>query len=188
MNAALLELAAEAGFGDVLDLGCGRGQLGLALLEAGRARSVIGMDWNAAHLAQAVQAARAASGLAFRAERRDLTGPGTLPGADTVLVIDLLYQLGTGAQGALLDAACASARRNVLIRTADPGRRWRGAFTRLLEQAARPFWPHSGAHVNARPPAAIASVLEAHGFRVSIAPCWEGTPFANVLLRGERSA
>jgi SAM-dependent methyltransferase len=185
VHAALLDLAAEDGFGDVLDLGCGRGQLGIALLEAGAARAVIGIDWNAAHLGDA---ARAAAGLAFRAERRDLGNPGALPRADTVLIIDMLYQLHTAAQHALLEAAATAARRRILIRTADPARGWRSTLTRTLERIARPFWPHSGAHVNARAPAAIAAMLQARGFRVSVAPCWAGTPFANVLLRAERSA
>lgn len=98
--ADLLALAGDAGFGDVADVGCGRGQLGVALLEAGAARSVLGLDWNPAHLRQAQ---RAASGLAFRAVVQDLGCDAALPAADTVVLIDVLYQLDDAAQAALLD-------------------------------------------------------------------------------------
>jgi SAM-dependent methyltransferase len=180
--AALLALGP---LGAVLDLGCGRGQLGVLLLEAGLADAVHGMDWSAAHLQQGLAAT---DGLAYTAERRDLTAPGVLPAADTVLMIDVLYQLDTAAQRALLMAAVASARRRILIRTADPGRGLRSAFHRGIERMARPFWPHSGARVNAQAPAVIAECLRQAGFTVTAAPCWQGTPFANVLLRAERTA
>ena len=53
----VLALAADEAFGDVVDIGCGRGQLAVALLEAGLARSVLGLDRNAGHLRQACRAA-----------------------------------------------------------------------------------------------------------------------------------
>src|SRR4051794_28784287 len=52
----VLALAASEAFGDVVDIGCGRGQLAVALLEAGLARSVLGLDRNAAHLDLACRA------------------------------------------------------------------------------------------------------------------------------------
>ena len=185
--ADLLALAGDAGFGDVADVGCGRGQLGVALLEAGAARSVLGLDWNPAHLRQAQ---RAASGLAFRAVVQDLGCDAALPAADTVVLIDVLYQLDDAAQAALLDSAARAARRCVLVRTADPARGLRSAITRVLEVLFRRVWPHAGARVNALPPAQLAARLEAAGFAVTAAPCWRGTPFANVLLvarRGEEA-
>ena len=51
VNRMVLERAVADGFGHVLDLGCGRGQLDLALLEGGGARSVLGFDWCEAALA-----------------------------------------------------------------------------------------------------------------------------------------
>lgn len=185
VTATLLALAAERPFGTVLDLGCGRGQLGIALLEADVARAVHAMDWNPSLLRQARQAA---CGLAFRAEQRDLVDPGVLPEVETVLLIDLLYQLDQSAQNTLLAAVARAARRRILIRTADPSRGLRSAITHTLEVLARPLWPHSGACVNAPPPAMITRLLQASGFIVSQEPCWGGTPFANVLLQAERSA
>jgi predicted RNA methylase len=51
---AILRLArAAGGFGAVADLGCGRGQVGLALLASGLAQSVVGLDLDAARIAEA---------------------------------------------------------------------------------------------------------------------------------------
>ena len=122
LTEALLTLGAADPFGDVVDVGCGRGQFSGLVLEAGLARSVVGLDANATLLAQAE---RALSGLPFRALRHDLAADPALPAADTVMVLDVLYQLPTEAQARLLAAAARAARRLVLIRTADPARGWR---------------------------------------------------------------
>jgi SAM-dependent methyltransferase len=171
------------GFGRVLDAGCGRGQLGVLLLEAGAAETVLGLDWNAAHLDQARQAA---TGLPFRAERRDLAQAADLPAADTVFLIDVLYQLDTAAQEALLLSACRSARSLIVVRTADTARGLRSAITQGLEVLGRRVWPHAGACVNPRPISDLKEILSASGFGVTETPCWRGTPFANTLLVGRR--
>jgi SAM-dependent methyltransferase len=185
---AVLSLAGADGFGHVLDIGCGRGQLALALLLSGHASAVTGIDRNAAHLAQAVRAAQfGAPGLDFRALQLDLSAGAALPVADTVLMIDVLYQLEPSAQDRLLHVAATAARQNLLIRTADPGRGLRSLLTRAYEVTTRRISPHGGDHVAHRPPRAIAGALRRHGFRVRILPCWQGTPFANVLLFASRS-
>ncbi len=179
----VLALAAREAFGDVLDVGCGRGQLGIALLEAGRARSVLGLDRSEAHLGQA---RRAGAGLAFAAAVQDFAHLQFLPEADTVLLVDVLYQLDPAAQEALLAAAARAARRLVLVRALDPARGLRSALTLAFEHVARFTSPHSGLRVRAVPlPRMIAALHEA-GFTVAVAPCWRGTPFANVLLTARR--
>jgi SAM-dependent methyltransferase len=183
--ADLMKVAAREPFGDVVDIGCGRAQLGALLLEAGVATSVIGLDWNDAqlHLGET-----ATCGLALRLQRQDLTQDVSLPASDTVVLVDVLYQLDTAAQGRLLRAAAASARRRVLIRTADPAQGLRSMVTRGLEVLGRRAWPNAGASVNARPIVEITGVLTRCGFAVERAPCWRGTPFANVLLVARRVA
>jgi SAM-dependent methyltransferase len=180
----VLTLAATESFGDVVDLGCGRGQLALALLEAGLARSVLGFDRNPEHLEQA---RRAAQGLEFRAAVQDLAETQEVPPTATVLLIDVLYQLEQRPQIALLMAVARAARERVLIRTLDPDRGVRSTLTLGLEKILRPVSPNSGNHVEALPPARLATVLADAGFAVSSAPCWEGTPFATVLLIGRRA-
>jgi SAM-dependent methyltransferase len=176
-------LAATEAFGDVVDLGCGRGQLALALLEAGLARSVLGLDRNPEYLAQA---RRAAHGLEFRAAVQDLAQTQEIPPTTTVLLIDVLYQLELRPQMALLRAATQAAQERVLIRTLDPDRGMRSALTLGLERILRPVLPNSGNHVEVLPLARLAGALADAGFTVSSAPCWEGTPFASVLLIGRR--
>jgi len=183
LTAALLGLARAEPFGTVADLGCGRGQFAALLLEARLARSVLGLEREAALFAQACWAMR---GLAFDGSVLDLVQKPIIPPADTVLLLDVLYQLRTDAQACLLDAAARAARRRLVIRTADPSRGWRAWLTRTVELAVMRLWPHAGAVVNARPVETVAAALRARGFVVRVTPCWAGTPFSNVLLVAER--
>ncbi len=179
----VLDIGEESGFGDVLDVGCGRGQMGMALLQAGLARSVLGLDRSAAHLTQALLAAE---GLAFTTRVQDFARDVELPAADTVLIVDVLYQLAPAAQIALLRSAARAARQLVLVRALDPGRGMRSAITLAFERAVRRVSPHSGAHVSPLPIGCLGDILRRDGFAVSVAPCWRGTPTANVLLTGRR--
>lgn len=181
----VLDIGQQSGLGDVLDVGCGRGQLGVALLQAGLAHSVVGLDRSAAHLDQA---RRAAEGLAFTTRVQDFARDAELlPAVDTVLMVDVLYQLTPAAQTALLHSAARAARHLVLIRTLDPERGLRSAITLAFERAARRVSPHSGTHVSPLPIGCLVDVLRHEGFAVSVAPCWRGTPTANVLLTARLS-
>jgi len=183
-TAALLALGQAHHFGDVVDLGCGRGQFAAALLQAGLARRIIGVDCHAGHLAQA----RMAMGdLAFESRQQDFAADQQVPEADTVLLIDVLYQLTTAAQSALLRNAAHAARNRVIIRTADPKRGTRSTVTRLLERSFRTAWPHAGSHVNARLLPDMTAELQQCGFESVVVPCWAGTPFSNVLMIAQRS-
>lgn len=182
--AALLSLGAEQHLGTVLDLGCGRGQFGIALLEAGAATAVSGIDRNRTHL---WQARKAAGGLPLQVAVCDLTQCHHFPSSDTILLIDVCYQLDTDAQIRLLRAAARAARSLILIRTADPSLGLRSTLTRAMELVGRGFWPHAGATVNARPIADIVKTLSEFGFATTNVPCRRGTPFANVLLIARRA-
>lgn len=183
VHRAVMSLAAREPFGDVVDVGCGRGQLGIALLEAGLARAVVGLDLHAAHLAAA---GRAAAGLRFTTSTQDLAeGAGSLA-ADTILVVDVLYQLDDTAQERLLQAAAQAARRRIVLRLHDPARRLRSALTKGAEQVLRALAPRAGRCVNPWPLTRIAAIIEPSGYDITITPCWRGTPFANVLLIARR--
>jgi len=183
VHADVLALAAREPFGRVIDLGCGRGQLCVALLEAGLAETALGLDRQEAALAQA---RHAAAGLAFEVEARDLAVAGRLDEADTVMMIDVLYQLDWAAQMALLRQAASVARSRIVLRMANPERLWRFRLTRGLERLFRRVWPNSGTHVNHLSLRHIVAVLAELGFAAEIAPCSRGTPFANVLLVARR--
>ena len=183
VHRAVLAMAAAEPFGDVADVGCGRGQLGLALLEAGGARSVTGLDW----AGQALDDARlAGTGMAFTAHAQDLAADPHVAPCDTALVIDLLYVLPQSRALPLLAAVAAAARRRVLVRTLDPGQGWRSRLHLAMERLGRPVWPHAGAVVDPAPISVLTQVLAHAGFAVTVAPCWAGTPFANVLLDAAR--
>ena len=176
---AVLTLAGTTPFGDVVELGCGRGQLSMALLEAGLARSVLGLDRDAAALDQLRWAAE---GLDLRAMLADLTQQAAIPEADTILLIDVLYQLPTATQLDVLRSAAGCARRTLVIRTTDPAAGWRSAVSRTLERLGRGIWPTFGERINPLPLAQLAAVLEERGFAVEQARCAKGTPLAGVLL------
>ncbi|MBO0711117.1 MAG: class I SAM-dependent methyltransferase [Acetobacteraceae bacterium] len=185
VHRAVLALARPLGLGEVLDAGCGRGQMGIALLEAGLARAVLGLDCAAARLAET---RRAAMGLSFGVAAQDLASDRALPGADTVLMIDVLYQLAPAVQRQVIASAARGARRAVLIRTLDPDRGWRSALTVGFERLTRHLSPHAGRYVAPLPVAEIAQMFRSEGFAVDVTPCWGGTPFSNVLLSATRLA
>jgi len=179
----VLALAASEPFGDVVDVGCGRGQLGVALLAAGLARSVLGMDRAGPALADA---RRAGVGLPFAAQHVDLAADPGVPACDTVLLVDVLYQLGAGPAVALLHAAARAARERVIVRTLDPGLGWRSSLATVLERASRGWWPHAGRRVEPLAVPVLIAALRKEGFAASVSPCWQGTPFANVLIAARR--
>ena len=181
VNREILALAAKEAFGSVVDIGCGRGQLGVALLEAGLARSVAGLD---GHAGLVQQARWAATGLALSANVQDLAECRELPSAETILLIDVLYQLRPRVQMGLLQAAIRASQQRIIIRTLDPDRGLRSVLTVWLEKLMRSVSPHSGKHVVACPISSIVQILKEEGFAASVRPCWQGTPFANVLIIG----
>ena len=178
---AVLARAADQPFGIVADLGCGRGQLGLALLTAGLAREVIGLDRDARKIAEA---RAAAARLPARFMVGDLAAE-AVPDCDTALLIDVLYQLPVPVQRRLLAAVAERARRRVLIRAFDPARGWRSALGLAMERAGRLVRGDRNA-IAPMPMEALAAPFRAAGFAVSVTPCWSGTPLPNVLLVAER--
>lgn len=178
-------LLALPSFGAVLDLGCGRGQLGLALLLAGHATAVNGLDLDAGKIARATAAA---AGLPARFDAADLaTTP--LPPCDTALVIDVLVQMPPAAQDALLARLAAAAPKRIVIRAFDPDRGWRSAFGLAIDRLRRRLGGDLGlaGTVAPQPIARLRAPLEAAGYAVTVTPCWAGTPLPNVLLVADRT-
>jgi len=175
--------AASGGFGEVTDLGCGRGQVGLSLLTAGLATPVQGL---ALHSGTIADAAHAASGLPASYAVADLCRA-AVPEADTVLIFDVLLQMPEAAQQDLLARMAAAARRRVVIRAFDPECGWRsgvgGAMERLGCRVRR-----DGSTFRALPLRELAAPLAAAGFVASVTPCWGWTPLPNVMLVAERPA
>lgn len=117
--------------GEVLDLGCGRGQLGLFLLELGVAGSLHGFDFDA----RKIEVARAAADGAAQFQVQDLV-QADFPAADTVLLVDVLHYLAPEQQAAVLRRAAASVREGgrLIVREASRKPSLGSALTRAFER------------------------------------------------------
>jgi SAM-dependent methyltransferase len=178
----VLEEGLREPLGDVLDVGCGRGQLAALLLEAGAARSVFGVDWDQGK----IDLARAcAEGLPARFEQGDFR-TFELPACDTALLVDVLHYMTPEEQDAVLLRTARAARSRVFLRELDPDRGWRSAVTRFQETVTTGLGVNAGARLVFRPIAEYTRILEGEGYRVEIEPAWGGTPFSNVLVIARR--
>lgn len=170
--------------GEVLDIGTGRGQLPILLVELGRATSARGVDWDAAK----VEAGnKAASGLPISLAQGDARTAEYTP-ADTVLLIDLIHYFTIEEQDAILRRAAAAVRPGgrLLVREADTERGLRSAVTLLEERVFTALRYNRGERVRFRPAREIVARLEEAGLLCAVRPAWGKTPFANVLVIGRR--
>lgn len=173
--------------GDVLDIGCGRGQLDVFLLESGAARSIRGFDWDAEKV---TLAQRAANGLEASFDVAD-AGTAKLEPADTVLLVDVLHYLDLKAQDDLLRAAAEMVRPGgrLIVREATTNEGWRSFVTALVERISRLVRFNLGARIAMRDVRRdIVAMLEDKSMTCTVEPCWAGTPFSNVLLVASRPA
>ena len=168
----------DGSFGRVLDLGCGRGQLALLLLDLGRATAVEGLDSDA----RKIDVARAAGPeAAFRVA--DLASAELAP-ADTVLLVDVLHYLPFAEQDAVLLAAARALAPGgrLLLRELDGAPTARSATTRFFEWCGRKIGLNRGRATHYRSARDLCDVLGRAGLRCEIQGASERTPFANVLI------
>lgn len=165
-------------FGRVLDLGCGRGQLSLLLLELGRAERVEGVDSDAEKIAVA-----RAAGPEARFRVAEL-GAVDVAEADTILLIDVLHYLPLAEQDALLRAAvrALSPGGRLLVRELDAEPSAKSGVTRLFEWVARRTGLNRGRATAYRPARDVTALLESLGLPCVVQGASERTPFANVLI------
>lgn len=174
----LFDRAHESSFGVVVDVGCGRGQVALLLLEARTATRVTGFDWDEAKVSEATRAAGALEARFFEGDLRSAP----LEPCDTALLVDVLHYLTSEEQDAVLERVAKVAAERIFVRELDPDRGWRSTVTRLQERVTTRLGVNRGARVLIRPISAMRTVLEKNGFTVDVVPCWAGTPFSNVLV------
>ncbi|MFO0760775.1 MAG: DUF2062 domain-containing protein [Byssovorax sp.] len=183
----------EGALGEVSDIGTGRGQLPILLVELGRARAASGVDWDATK----IDLARAAAGsidaehpaLPIRFAQGDARTAEIAP-ADTVLLIDLLHYFSIEEQDAILHRAAAAVRPGgrLLVREADTERGLRSMLTLMEERVFTALRYNRGERVRFRPAREIAAILGERGLSATIRPAWGKTPFSNVLIVAERPA
>lgn len=182
-----VEGASPGALGELLDVGTGRGQLPLLLLELGRARAVRGVDWDDHKIVAAQRAAQEVVETRATFTQGDVrTAP--LAPADTVLLIDVLHYFKEAEQDAILDRAAAAVRPGgrLLVREADTKRGWRTLATLAEERFFTLVRFNRGERVRFRPAAEIAARMGASGLRAIVQPAWGRTPFSNVLVVGRR--
>lgn len=178
---ALFELAEREPLGDVVDVGCGRGQFALLLLEAGLASSVFGVDWDASKVAIATAAAGDLPARFVGGDVREAS----LPSADSVLLIDVLHYLAPAAQDELLVRASQAARRRIVIRDVDPGRGATSTLTRSWEWVTTSLGYNRGERVMPRSFDEMEAILVEQGFDVTRELC-SARGLSNVLMVGRR--
>ncbi len=176
------------GLGEVVDVGSGRGQLALMLLELGRCARVHGIDWDDAKVESARAAAAVDPALAATFEQGDVRRA-TLPEADTVMLIDVLHYLDVADQDALLARSARALRPGgtLLLREADTERGWRSWATWLEERVFTLLRFNRGARVRFRAASELTALLEGEGLRCRVVPAWGKTPFSNVLVVASRT-
>ncbi len=165
----------------ILDLGCGRGQTLILLAEMRPGLRATGIDWDETKLSRARQAAAGLDGLSFHCEdvRRY-----QIPGARTLLLIDVLHYQDLPAQDEILRrAARALPPDGVLyIREVDASASWRSHVTRWQEKIGRMIRLNRGPTLCFRPAAQLREVLAAEGLVASLAPGSAGLPLSNVII------
>jgi SAM-dependent methyltransferase len=179
---ALVDLGKAAGFGEVVDVASGRGQVALLLRVTGVATAVTGIDWDEGKVAIARAASAGIDDVSF--VHGDVCAA-ELPDADTVLLIDILHYLTRAEQDALLVRAARVARGRVIVRDVDPDRGASSVLTQGWEWVTTTLGYNRGARVAPRSFVEITAVLEAAGLAVSRESC-SARGMSNVLLVGRR--
>lgn len=173
--------------GAVIDVGCGRGQLALYLWELGLATGVFGYDFDARKIDVARAAANGIAALRFEAS--DVRTQ-ALPGADTVLLIDVLHYLDVHAQDALLARAAAALRPagRLVVREVDAARGIGSFWTRAFERVGTLIgYNRSAASLHFRSTSELCARLQALGLGCEVEDAGLGGVLTNRLIIGRRT-
>jgi len=177
--AAALPLLPDQGV--LLDVGCGEGYLIAAAIALHPALHAIGID----HDSRRLRVAQRAHAGERRAEfMHHDASRAALPRAEAIALLDVLHYLPDDAQDELLRSCCGALQVGgvLIIRDAEPGKRWRSGVTKLAERIARITGRHRGKGLYFRSLDHAAKTCTTAGLRTEISPCAAGTPFSNRLL------
>lgn len=171
--------------GTLLDVGCGEGYL-LALARAAKPElDLVGLDHDPRRVTLARQA------LAGEPRLELLVGDlrdHALLRASMITCLDVLHYMPPEQQDAVLArlAACLAPGGLLLLRDGQADGGLRTSVLRLFETVAVAIGRHRGDGVFFRSADALRDALEAMGLEVEVAPCHDGTPFANLLFAARK--
>lgn len=171
--------------GRVVDLGCGRGQFTLLLLELGAASAVTGYDFDAEKIDVAKRAAEDLETADFHVSNIESVAEVR---ADSILMFDVLHYLSEAAQQRLLERAARSlpSSGRLFIREASPAARPSSALTRFAERIGRKLRVNRASEFRFVDPEDLRRTLEALGLTCELSDASDGTPLDNYLLVARR--
>lgn len=171
--------------GEVVDLGCGRGQLSLLALELGQATRVRGYDIDAQKVEFARQAALVATPLAARFEVLNLAATrGPDLSCDTILLLDVLHYLPLASQDSLL-RSCAEQLRpggRLILREAVVRPTPRSGLTRLAERLGSKLGVNQASGMFFRDPTELMQRLASLALSPALSQGSAATPLDNQLI------
>ena len=185
---------------EVVDIGCGQGLLASLLTAAAGAASGP-REWPVAHplkgyfgvdLMQAdiTRAAEALGHLSPRVHfaRGDMCEC-AFPECDVVVILDVLHYVPIDAQNAVIDRVIAALRANgrLLLRIGDERGGLGFAVSQWVDRVVTRIRGHRVTPTFCRPLADWVLLLQGKGLNVQAIPMHQGTPFANILLRADKS-
>jgi uncharacterized protein (DUF2062 family) len=164
-------------FGRLTDAGCGRGQVGLFLLDVGKAAALFGFDPEARAIQLATGAGTDATFQQASFAEVDW------PPADTVLFADSLHYVPVPLQELALARAADSLAPGgrLIVREVDATPGWRSTLTRLSERLSAVLRRRRSAH-GYRSAAALGDYLTSLGLEVERLPPLEWGPFEDAVL------
>lgn len=185
---------------EVVDIGCGQGLLASLLMAAANSthwpqgwpvarpiKSYFGVDLMATDITRATEALGHLSPR-VRFAQGDMCEC-AVPACDVVVILDVLHYVPIAAQNAVIDRVIAALRADgrLLLRIGDA----RGGLGFLVSQwvdgvVAR-IRGHRVTPTFCRPLADWVLLLQGKGLKVQAIPMHQGTPFANILLRADKS-
>jgi uncharacterized protein (DUF2062 family) len=166
-------------WGSVLDVGCGRGQLGLLLIELEHIRSMVGIDWDA----HKIEIARQAAGTDSTFVVGDLATVQLAP-CQTALLIDVLHYLPEGAQIRLLRQIRERlvSGGTLVVRDVDARPTWRSRLTRLFEVLGTRLEVNRGHQLCFHSSGQLRSLLQELSFTIIDIIAMPGLTLDNVLI------
>ncbi len=170
----------------LLDVGCAEGYLLALAAETIGDLVLIGFDHDERRLDIARKALGDLDLRVYAGDARDTDLQGV--SASVITVLDVLHYQTESEQDAILArlAGVLAPGGVLLVRDGRSDGGWRSTVTAMSERIAMALGRHKGDGVYFRPQDEMRAALEALGLDVTVDPCSENTPFANVLFAARK--